>query len=309
MYNKNKIWGEIINSGLEKGIKCDEPMKKYTSWKIGGNADFFCTPSHQEQLAKLLLFALEHSLPIYIIGNGSNIWVSDEGIRGLVVRIAHTLDKVEYSDKMIRAGAGILLPALVKKAADRGLSGLEFAAHIPGTLGGAILNNASFGKESISDIVSEITLLHYRKGNIVTLKRGQFSFFYREIDLGYNEFVLLEACLLLSNRDKESISLKIKNFYEKRKATQPVNFLTAGCIFKNAQEKSAGYLIDKAGAKGLTVGDAQVSTKHANFILNRGQATAWDILRLIEKIERMVEKTFGIKLEREIDFIGVPGYR
>ena len=171
------------------------------------------------------------------------------------------------------------------------------------------MNNASFGKESISDIVSEITLLHYRKGNIVTLKKGQFSFFYREIDLGYTEFVLLEACLLLSNKDKESISLKIKNFYEKRKSTQPVNFLTAGCIFKNAQEKSAGYLIDKAGAKGLTVGDAQVSTKHANFILNRGQATASDILRLIEKIERMVEKTLGIKLEREIDFIGVPGYK
>ena len=306
MYNKDLLWKEIISCDLAKEIRCNEPMKYHTSWKIGGNADFFCIPSHQDCLTKVLLFALNHSLPIYIIGNGSNIWVPDEGIRGLVVKVARTIDKVEYSGKMIKAGAGILLPALVKDTVRKELSGLEFAAHIPGTLGGAIMNNASFGTESISDIINEITLLDYNNGHIKTLNKKQFSFCYRGVDLGYKEFVLLGASLILSRQDKEKIFLKIKNIYEQRRAGQPVSFLTAGCIFKNADNKPAGYLIEKSGAKGLTIGDAQVSTKHANFIINRGSATASDILKLIEKVEAMVERKFGIKLEREIDFLSLP---
>ncbi len=309
MYNRDQVCKGIISCGLEREIKPDVPMKCHTSWKIGGNADFFCIPSHQGQLREVLLFALNHSLPIHIIGNGTNIWVSDEGIRGLVVKIAHTIDKVEYSAKMVKAGAGILLPSLVKKTVDKQLSGLEFAAHIPGTLGGAIINNASFGSESLSDIVEEITLFDYSKGSIKTLKKEQFSFDYRGISMDCQEFVLLGASLLLSVLDRENILLKIKKLYEQRKAKQPVNFLTAGCVFKNPEEKSAGYLIEKAGAKGMTIGNAQVSTKHANFIINRGQATADDILQLIEKVESLVDKTFGIRLEREIDFIGLPGYR
>ncbi len=305
MYDKELIWRAIINNGLEKEIKRDEIMKYHTSWKIGGNADFFCLPSHLELLVKVLLFALHHNLPIYIIGNGSNIWIPDEGIRGLVVKIAHTIDKVEYSGKMIKVGAGILLPALVKKTASEAFSGLEFAAHIPGTLGGAIINNASFGSESIADVVNEITLFDCHTGLIKTLNKNQFSFYYRGINLGCKEFVLLEANLILSTQDKEKIFLKIKQVYEQRKKSQPVNFLSAGCIFKNPAEKPAGYLIEKSGAKGLIIGDAQVSTKHANFIINRGAATARDILKLIEKVEHMVEKTFGIKLEREINFIGL----
>ena len=307
MYNKIQVWKEITSCGLEKEIKPDVPMRCHTSWKIGGNADFFCIPSHQDQLKEVLYFALNHNLPIYIIGNGTNIWVPDEGIKGLVVKIARTIDKVEYSDKMVKAEAGILLSALVKNAADKELSGLEFAAHIPGTLGGAIINNASFEGESLSDIVNEITLLDYHTGHIETLNKDKFSFYYRGIDIDCKEFILLGASLLLSTLDKEDILLKIKQCYEQRKIKQPVNFLTAGCVFKNPEKRSAGYLIEKAGAKGLAVGDAQVSTKHANFIINRGQATASDILQLIEKIESLVEKVFDIRLEREIDFIGLPG--
>jgi UDP-N-acetylmuramate dehydrogenase len=309
MYNKGQFWREIISCGLEREIKPDVSMKCHTSWKIGGNADFFCIPSHQDQLKEVLSIALNCNLPIYIIGNGTNIWVPDEGIKGLVVKIARTIDKVEYSAKMVKAGAGILLPTLVREATDKELSGMEFAAHIPGTLGGAIINNASFGNESLSEIVNEISLFDYGMGCIKTLNKKRFSFQYRGIDLGCEKFVILGASLILSISDRENILLKINNVYEKRKARQPVNFLTAGCVFKNPGEKSAGYLIEKAGAKGLTIGDAQVSTKHANFIINRGQATASDILRLVEKIESIVEKSFGIRLEREIDFIGLPGYR
>ncbi len=305
MYSKKQIWRDITSFGLDKDILCDEPMKYHTSWKIGGNADFFCIPSNQEILIKTLLFALNHSLPLYIIGNGSNIWVPDNGIRGLLIKIAHTIDKIEYSDKMIKAGAGILLPALVKNALNKDLGGIEFAAHIPGSLGGAIINNASFANESMSDIVDEIVLFDFHSGNVKVLNKQQFSFHYREINLGYKEFVILEASLFLLPSEKEKSILKIKEFYEQRNAKQPIGLHTAGCVFKNPEEKPAGYLIEKAGAKGLTIGDAQVSTKHANFIINRGNATAGDILKLIEKIEELVYKTFGIILEREINFIGL----
>jgi UDP-N-acetylmuramate dehydrogenase len=305
MYNKEQNWKDIINCNLDNEIRRDVSMKNYTSWKIGGNADFFCIPSSEAQLIKIIQHALNNGLPFYIIGQGSNIWVPEQGIRGLVIRIAQTLDKIEYSDKIIKAGAGILLPVLGSLAAKQGLGGLEFAAHIPGTLGGAIINNASFGNESMSGIVSEINLYDYQSNIVRNLKRGEFSFLYRDIDLGYKKAVILGAILELTPSNEVSINVKIKKNYEQRKALQPINFSTSGCIFKNPVEKSAGYLIEKAGGKGLTVGDAQVSTKHANFIINRGQASADDILKLVEIVETLVKNTFDIKLEREIKFIGL----
>ena len=308
MFDKELIWKEIKDHRLEKDINRNEEMRTHTSWKIGGSADFFCIPSNQDRLIKILLFAQNYELPVYIIGNGTNLWISDKGLRGLVIKVAHTIDKVEYSGKIIKAGAGISLPSLVKNTVKNGLGGLEFAAHIPGTLGGAILKNASFGKDSIADRVDDITLFDYKKGLVKRLSRGEFSFFYRGIDLSTRKFVVLEASLSLFPQEEEASILRIKQFYKQRRAGQPINFLTAGCIFKNPIEKPAGYLIEQSGAKGLSVGGARVSHKHANFIINLGSATASDILQLIEKIENMVDKTFGIKLEREIDFIGeIPG--
>lgn len=305
MYNKGLIWKEIENCGLAGEIRADERMRFHTTWKIGGKADFFCVPSNQEKLKSVILFAREHDLPIYIIGNGSNIWVPDQGIKGLVVKISGTLDKIEYSDKMIKAGAGMILPALVRKVVEKELSGLEFAAHIPGTLGGAIINNAGFGTESIADIIRDISIFEFN-GNLRSISKTQISFFYRGIDLGIKEFVILSVTLDMVPEDKDQILSKIKRYYEQRKTSQPVNYCTAGCIFKNPGFKSAGYLIEKCGAKGLSVGDAQVSEQHANFIINRGNASSDDILLLIEELEKMVEKAFGVTLEREINVIGLP---
>lgn len=303
MFNKRIISNEIKKNGLDKEIKNDELMKFHTTWKIGGMTDFFCIPTNQDNLKNVILFTLEHELPIYIIGNGSNILVPDDGIRGLVVKIAGTLDKIEYSDKMIKVGAGAFLPYLVKKTVEKELSGLEFASHIPGTLGGAIMNNASFGGESMADIVHKISLIDF-KGNFQELDRNQFAFFYRGIHLDIKEYILLSVSIELVKGHQEQIISKIKNFYNRRKISQPIEFLTAGCIFKNPRVKSAGYLIEQSGAKGLRVGDAQVSEKHANFIINCGKATSKDILQLIEEVEKRVEKSFGIKLEREINMIG-----
>lgn len=303
MFNKQSIQKEIEKNKLAEEIKIDELMKNHTSWRIGGIADFFCIPQDEERLKKILLFASQHELPIYIIGNGSNIWVPDEGIRGLVVKLSGTIDKIEYSGKMIKVGAGILLPNLVRKAVKEELAGLEFAAHIPGTLGGAIFSNAGYNDESMAGIVQKIIIYDF-KGNIKEINTEKSNFFYRGISLGIDNYIIISAYLDLVKDSKDKIISKIKKYFSHRKETQPINCLTAGCVFKNDKNSPAGFLIEKSGAKGLSIGDAQVSEKHANFIVNKGEATSKDILLLIEEVQRRVEKKFGVILEKEINIIG-----
>jgi UDP-N-acetylmuramate dehydrogenase len=303
MFNKKSIQKEIEKNKLAKEIKADELMKYHTSWRIGGIADFFCIPQDEERLKKILLFTSQHELPVYIIGNGSNIWVPDEGIRGLVVKLSGTIDKIEYSGKMIKVGAGMLLPALVRKTVKEELAGLEFAAHIPGTLGGAVLSNAGFSDRSMADIVQKIIIYDF-SGNIKEINVDKSNFFYRGISLGIDNYIIISAYLDLVKDSKDKIISKIKEYYSHRKESQPINCLTAGCVFRNTKDAAAGYLIEKSGAKGLSIGDAQVSEKHANFIVNRGKATSKDILLLIEEVQKKVEKTFGVTLEKEINMIG-----
>jgi UDP-N-acetylmuramate dehydrogenase len=278
-------------------------MRYHTSWRIGGIADFFCIPKDEERLKKILFFANQHELPIYIIGNGSNIWVPDEGIRGLVVKLSGTIDKIEYSGKMIKVGAGILLPTLVRKTVKEELAGLEFAAHIPGTLGGAIFCNASYSDKTIAGIIQKIIIYDFN-GNIKEINVDKSNFFYRGMSLGIDKCIIISAYLNLVKDSKDKIISKIKEYFSHRRKTQPVNCLTAGCVFKNTENSPAGFLIEKSGAKGLSIGDAQVSEKHANFIVNKGEATSKDILLLIEEVQRRVEKKFGVNLEKEINIIG-----
>jgi len=306
MYNKKLIQREIEKNELTEDIKIDELMKYHTSWKIGGIADFFCIPRDETRLKNVLFFAMQHELPVYIIGNGSNIWVPDEGIRGLVVKISRTIDKIEYSGKMIKVGAGMLLPSLVRRTVKEELTGLEFAAHIPGTLGGAISSNAGFKAKSMADIVRKIIICDF-EGNTREINTNQSTFYYRGINLGVNNYIIISACLDLARNSKDEIISRIKKYYSHRKSSQPVDCLTAGCIFKNSQDKTAGFLIDRSGAKGLSIGDAQVSEKHANFIVNRGKATSKDILLLIEEVQKRVEKIFGVTLEKEVNIIGLNG--
>jgi UDP-N-acetylmuramate dehydrogenase len=306
MYNKKLIQREIEKNELNEEIKIDELMKYHTSWKIGGIADFFCIPRDETRLKKVLFFAMQHELPVYIIGNGSNIWVPDDGIRGLVVKISRTIDKIEYSGKMIKVGAGMLLPSLVRRTVKEELAGLEFAAHIPGTLGGAIFSNAGFSGKSMADVVRKIIICDF-KGNTKEINTAQSTFYYRGINLGINNYIIVSACLSLAKDSKDEIISRIKKYFSHRKNNQPIDCLTAGCIFKNTQDRPAGFLIDKSGAKGLSIGDAQVSEKHANFIVNRGKATSKDILLLMEEIQKRVEKTFGVTLETEVNIIGLNG--
>ena len=302
MEEDRKVTKEIINHSLDLQIKNNELMKYHTSWKIGGPADFFCIPTTLEHLKNILIFSQNYDLPINIIGNGSNIWVPDDGIRGLVVKIAGTLDKIEYSGKMIKAGSGTSLPYLVKQSVEKELSGLEFAVSIPGTVGGAVISNAGFGIESIANLVSKIEILDYQ-GYVKIVDETQLNFDYRRCNLSSQDGIVLSAYLKLKKASKGSIIAKIRKYNKKRRKTQPTGYLTAGCVFKNPENYSAGYLIEKIGAKGLTVGNAQVSTKHANFIINKGGASSDDIMLLMEEIEKRVQKAFGISLEKEVQIL------
>jgi len=303
--NIDIIKNECKKQGIDRIIKYDEPLKNYTSLRIGGPADVFCSPGNIEDLKKVVSIFKEYNTPFWIIGNGTNLLILDNGIRGLVINLNKDFKKIEFSDKIIKVGAGISLAYLSKMVLNRELSGLEFTCAFPGTLGGAIINNASFKGNCMADVVQNVTFLT-RENKIERTSKSNLNFNYRECDLKGKSVIILEATLLLKKGHKEEIESKIKQNIEIRKTRQPLDKFSAGSIFKNPPGYYAGELIEKVGAKGLSRGQAEVSTRHANFIVNNGGASARDILYLIEEIEKRVKKNFGIKLEREIEILGEP---
>ena len=301
--NIDIIKNECKKQGIDRIIKYDEPLKNHTSLRIGGPADVFCSPGNIEDLKKVVSIFKEYNTPFWVIGNGTNLLILDNGIRGLVINLNKDFKKIEFSDKIIKVGAGVSLAYLSKMVLNRELSGLEFTCALPGTLGGAIINNASFKGNCMADVVQNVTFLT-RENKIERTSKSNLNFNYRECDLKGKSVIILEATLLLKKGHKEEIESKIKQNIEIRKSRQPLDKFSAGSIFKNPPGYYAGELIEKVGAKGLSRGQAEVSTRHANFIVNNGGASARDILYLIEEIEKRVKKNFGIKLEREIEILG-----
>ena len=303
--NIDIIKNECNKQGINRIIKYNEPLKSHTSLRIGGPADFFCCPGNIEDLKKVVSISQEHNIPFWVIGNGTNLLILDSGIRGLVINLNKGFKKIEFSDKIIKVGAGVSLAYLGKMALNRELSGLEFACNIPGVLGGAIINNAGFKEDCMENVIQDVTFLT-GENKIERTSRSNLNFSYRECNLKGKSVVILEATLLLKKGNKEEIESKIKQNIEIRKTKQPLDKFSAGSIFKNPPGYYAGELIEKVGAKGLSRGKAEVSTRHANFIINNGGALARDILYLIEEIDKRVKKNFGIKLEREIEILGEP---
>ena len=303
--NKNIIKDECKKQGIDSIIKYDEPLKNYTSLKIGGPADFFCSPNNIEDLKKVVSISNEYNIPLRVIGNGTNLLILDSGIRGLVINLNKGFKKIEFSDKIVKVGAGVSLVHLGKLALNRELSGLEFACNIPGVLGGAIINNASFKGNCMADVVQDVTFLS-EENRIEKICKPILNFDYRKCNLKDKQVIILEATLLLEKGSKEEIKSKIKQNIEIRKTGQPLDKFSAGSIFKNPPGYYAGELAEKVGAKGLSHGEAQVSPKHANFIVSNSGASAGDVIYLIEEIEKRVKKSFGIKLEREIEIWGEP---
>ena len=281
----------------------DESMRNHTSFAIGGIAEALVTPNDQFDLSKVLQFARVNSVPVTIIGNGTNLLVSDAGIDGVVIKIAGCLDDMVINDDKVLAGAGCLLSGLVKKIASAGLEGIEFLIGIPGTVGGAVITNAGAGKKSMADILQSVEVIDLQ-GQIKRLNREELSFDYRSSSLQGENTIILNAELVLKKGNINKIKESISNNMKLRLKKQPVKYASAGSIFKNPENDYAGRLIELSGLKGMRKGDAQVSDLHANFIINRGDALASDVLYLIEEIQKVIFSRFGINLELEINLIG-----
>ena len=284
-------------------VRSGEPMKKHTSWRIGGPADIYAEPANRGELQQAVSFAHERSIPLTVIGAGTNILVPDEGIRGIVVKIGSGLDRISVNENIIFAEAGAKLSRVASVARDAGLGGFEFSAGIPGAVGGAVVMNAGANGASVGAQVKEILLLN-PEGVFFKKTKDEMNFSYRSSALQNEHAVVVEAVFSCCRRDKKAIKEEMDVYIKKRKETQPLHYPSAGSIFKNPPGESAGRLIESAGLKGEKVGDAQISDLHANFIINLGAATARDVLTLINKVRASVLDRFGIDLKPEVKVLG-----
>ncbi|MFX4261418.1 UDP-N-acetylmuramate dehydrogenase [Pelotomaculum propionicicum] len=284
-------------------VRAGEPMKKHTSWRIGGLADVFVEPSDREELRLAVSYANERSVPLTVIGAGTNILVSDGGIRGVVIKVGGGLDRICLDENVIFAEAGAKLSRVAAVARDAGLGGFEFSAGIPGAIGGAVVMNAGANGASVGALVKEVLLLNM-EGCFYKKIKEEMNFAYRSSALQSENSVVVEAVFSCYRRDKEAIKEEMEVFIKKRKETQPLHYPSAGSIFKNPPGDSAGRLIEAAGLKGERVGDAQISTLHANFIINLGEATARDVLALVDKARKSVFELFGVELKPEVKVVG-----
>lgn len=281
-------------------VKFKEPLKKYTTFKIGGPCDYFIEPLDWNDLKIAASILKKHKIPFRIMGAGSNILAADKGVKGAVIRLGTVFfQKVNFKSNYAYIGAGCRLNKFMRMAKQKGLSGYEFLAGIPATIGGALIMDAGQGKtgKSIEDLVEKVTVMDYN-GNINILYKKDLKFSYRKSNL--SKYIVLEVCLKLYKSSKEQIAKNIRNYLIHKKASQDMAWPSAGCIFRNPRRGSAGRLIDLCGLKGKNYGDAFISDKHANFILNRGSAKARDVLRLMDLIGRKVNKKFNLTLKPEI---------
>lgn len=287
-----------LNSNLS--IQRNEPMAKRTSFKIGGNADIFVTVNSKSDLIILIKILNEFQIPFLIVGNGSNLLVSDDGIRGAVIKLEGDFNKISLeSDDTIKCGAGATLSRLCKFALQESLSGLEFAYGIPGTVGGAVFMNAgAYGEEMKGIIVSAESMTF--SGKIVKRTADEMALSYRRSLYRDVDEIILSAKFRLKPGDKIHIKEKMDGYIAKRKEKQPLDYPNAGSIFKRPVGNFAGTLIQNCGLKGAKVGGAMVSTKHAGFIVNQGGATCDDVVRLINHIKETVMKKTGVALECEV---------
>lgn len=276
------------------------PLKSLSTWKIGGFAETVFWPENEEELQKVWCQARNEGVPIRLLGRGSNVLLPDEGLAGITV-ISTSLDEITWVEEGVKVGAGCSLARLAQEAGEHSLTGLEFARGIPGTVGGAIVMNAGAHGGEIQDILEEVKILTF-EGEIKCLNKAEIQFGYRECSLREQAWVLGGAFRLRSGNGEMIRSVMVENL-KKRKTAQPLEFPNAGSIFRNPPGDSAGRLIEQAGWKGKGIGGAQVSPKHANFIINTGAATATDVLSLIREIQLDVQKKYGVELKTEVQYI------
>ncbi len=284
-------------------VLVDEPMKRHTTFRIGGPADFFLLPSTVDEVRGILEICREEELPYFILGNGSNLLVSDKGYRGVIIQLYRNFSNISVEGNEICASSGALLSQIAAAARNASLTGFEFAGGIPGTLGGAVFMNAGAYGGELKDVLKEAVVMT-EQGEILTLSVEKLDMGYRTSRIKKAGYLVLEARLVLEQGDMDKIRDITKDLTEKRVSKQPLEYPSAGSTFKRPEGYFAGKLIMDAGLRGYQVGDAQVSEKHCGFVINKGNATAADVLTLIENVREKVQEQFGVTLEPEVKFLG-----
>ncbi len=295
-----KCFNDLL--GKEK-VRISEPMNRHTTFRIGGPADYFLLPSTAEEVKKILEICKEKELPYFILGNGSNLLVSDEGYCGVIIQLYRNYGGITVEGTDIRAGAGALLSQIASAAKNASLTGFEFAGGIPGTLGGAVVMNAGAYGGEMKDVLKEVTVMT-EQGEIMTIPAEKLEMGYRTSLVKKAGYVVLEAVISLKAGDVEEIKAIMKDLTEKRVSKQPLEYPSAGSTFKRPEGYFAGKLIMDAGLRGYQVGGAQVSEKHCGFVINKGNATAADVCGLMKDVQEKVQEQFGVTLEPEVKFLG-----
>lgn len=303
MNNSVNELAEVLKHKMPGHVFCNEPMKKHTSFKIGGPADILVQPQDADALAQALAAARDCGVPVTILGNGSNVLVRDKGIRGLVIKIGNALKTFRQDGERLYFGAGYSLALASRKAWECGLSGMEFAVGIPGSIGGAVYMNAGAYNGEMKCVVESVRVMDMA-GKAMELTAEDLQFGYRKTSLQQSGYIITEVCLKMQPGDKDAIKAMMDDFSSRRISKQPLELPSAGSMFKRPPGHFAGTLIEQAGLKGYTVGGAQVSEKHAGFVVNRGSATAADVLQLIADVRRIVMEKAGVELHPEVLVIG-----
>lgn len=285
-------------------ILYDEPMSKHTTFRVGGAADVFVRIASEEQLKVLIPELVKSEIPYYVIGKGSNLLVGDKGFRGVVIQLDEAFENIKVNNNIVTACAGASMAKIAKTALQNSLTGFEFAAGIPGCVGGGVIMNAGAYGGEMKDVVSKVRVL-CKDGNVKEYTNEAMSFGYRVSALKNKpEYIVLEVEMILEPGNEEEILAKMQDLAKRRKDKQPLEYPSAGSTFKRPEGYFAGKLIGDAGLSGYSVGDAEVSEKHNGFVINRGNATAADVRTLIETIQCKVYEQFGVNLEREVIYLG-----
>lgn len=300
--NKSE-WQQVLQTIVKEPVLADVSLSRYTTWKIGGRADYLVQPTDDDELSAVLTLLDQESMPWLVIGNGSNILVGDRGIRGVVIKMSNAYAQTEWRENQVTTAAGKMLPALALEAAERGLSGLEFAAGIPGSIGGAVRMNAGAYGNNIGDFVTKVEALEYSGARRI-LMASDITFAYRNSSLFDLPLVVCRVTLSLSSGSRDESLARIKDLSQQRSLNQPLEYPSCGSVFRNPPNDHAGRLIELANLRGLQIGGAAVSKKHGNFIVNLGGARAKDVQELIAEVQERVYAYSGVNLEPEVRLVG-----
>ena len=294
---------KLISEKILGDVSLNVPLKEHTSFKIGGVADLFVCPNNLMELLNVLRILKENNVSYFLFGAGSNLLISDKGVRGAVIKLGDGFDYAHAKDDYILAGAGVSLATLATVAKNAELCGLEFASGIPGSLGGALFMNAGAYGGEMKDVVTEVSFVD-KDGIVKTISCEECDFGYRKSVFSSGDKIIISAKITLKKGNKEEISKTMRELNAKRKEKQPLEYPSAGSTFKRPEGHFAGSLIEQSGLKGYSIGGAQVSEKHAGFVINTGNATAHDVCELIEYVQKVVFEKFSVRLEPEVRITG-----